>query len=71
MLHREMEDLRKQKDMKIIELNDTIERNRASYEATINADKLTIELKTGQIVDFESEIMALQEALKKLCDINS
>lgn len=47
MLHREMEDLRKQKDMKIIELNDTIERNRASYEATINADKLTIELKTG------------------------
>lgn len=70
MLNREMEDLRKQKDIKIIELNDIIERNRASYETTINSLKLTIEQITAQKLGGDSEILALQEALKKLCDIN-
>ena len=54
-----MEELRKQKDFKIIELSDTIERNRASYENTINTLKITIEQITAKNLGGDSEILAL------------
>ena len=54
-----MEELRKQKDFKIIELSDTIERNRASYESTINTLKITIEQITAKNLGGDSEILAL------------
>ena len=69
-LNRDMEELRKQKDRNIVQLNDTIEANRKKYEANINALKINIEQLTAKNLGANSEILALNEALKKLCDIN-
>ena len=69
-LNRDMEELRKQKDRKIVELSDTIEQQRKRYETNIDALKVNIEKLTAKNLGSNSEILALNEALKKLCDIN-
>ena len=51
-------------------MSDTIESQRKRYETNIDTLKVNIEKLTAKNLGSNSEILALNEALKKLCDIN-
>lgn len=58
-----MEELRKLKDRQIIDLEDTMEKKRVSYEINIDSLRVTIEdLKAGNLQK-ASEILSLKEKL--------
>jgi hypothetical protein len=64
-----MEELRKLKDKNIIDLEDTLERKRVSYEINIDSLKITIRELEASNLQKASTIISLQERLNQLSDV--
>jgi len=69
-LRQEMEELRKLKDSKIIELEATLEKKRVSYEVNIDSLKVTIEELKASNMQKASTIVSLEEKLNQLSDVH-